>query len=454
MLVGFGVWTEPDRLHVLQGGGAIRLRDEPDEAAADELVAAAAEIAAVGVVDERQRGVRQVAADQLCLGLDHVAVAFLAFPQRFLGKPPPARLKQQRDDERRLQDDDRDHGENLLAVPLPQGQLPEADDRAGRQSRFVQPPSPQLPPVDHEGLGLDLLGRQTFRRSTRQDAQANAGGRRADGHEAVHVAADDPLTEVGLVDAIHGGSGSIGNSCRQVARDEALTRSVLEDREIDHDGALRLASELVQQLRQRQARQIGHLEPVGVGPQLFAGRRLPALVEVPGPGHHDDLPGIRLQSQRQLQRLHRIEAACDPRRVRRQRQALEAALADAGEDHWNSGKQGRAALDEEIQRLWADCDRQLDRDRRIFVAQPRLHAGFVRRPREPVSVEGLGEDFDAVGISGREVRLNAGAEGNAGRQQALVREQHQDPLRLGRRGIRSEEHQNRERDQPWRRAPA
>jgi hypothetical protein len=84
----------------------------------------------------------------------------------------------------------------------------------------------------------------------------------------------------------------------------------------------------------------------------------------------------------------------------------------------------------------------------------RLHAGFVRRPREPVGVEGLGEDFDAVGISGREVRLNAGAEGNAGRQQALVREQHHDPLRLGRRGIRSEEHQNRERDQPWHRAPA
>ena len=131
-LVSIAVVVLPDGLDVLEGGGALRLRDEPDEGAADQLLAAAAEIPAVGVIDEGQGGIRQVAADQLPLGLNHVAIALLAPPQRFLGAPPPPRLQQQRDDERRLQHDNRDHGEDLLAVLLPQGQLLEADDRAGR----------------------------------------------------------------------------------------------------------------------------------------------------------------------------------------------------------------------------------------------------------------------------------------------------------------------------------
>ena len=71
----------------------------------------------------------------------------------------------------------------------------------------------QLPPVDHERLGLDPSGRQAFRLFPRQDTQADPGGLAADGLEAFHVAADDAATEVGLVDAIDRRSRSVGNIC-------------------------------------------------------------------------------------------------------------------------------------------------------------------------------------------------------------------------------------------------
>jgi hypothetical protein len=48
MLVSVAVGALPNRLDMLEGGGARRLRDELDEGAANELVAAAAQIAAVG----------------------------------------------------------------------------------------------------------------------------------------------------------------------------------------------------------------------------------------------------------------------------------------------------------------------------------------------------------------------------------------------------------------------
>ena len=115
-----------------RAAAALRLRDEPDEGAADQLLAAAAEIPAVGVIDEGQGGIRQVAADQLPLGLNHVAIALLAPPQRFLGAPPPPPLEQQRNDEPRLQQHHRNHSEDLPAVLLPEGWLLKADDRAGR----------------------------------------------------------------------------------------------------------------------------------------------------------------------------------------------------------------------------------------------------------------------------------------------------------------------------------
>ena len=197
---------------------------------------------------------------------------------------------------------------------------------------------------------------------------------------------------------------------------------------------------------------MGHLEAVGVGCQLFAGHRVPSSVEGRGAGHHDDLPGIRLQSQRQLQRLHRIETAHDAGAVRRHTLLLDARLADAGKDQGYPWEQGLTALAQEIQCLRTNGDPQVDRHRRILVAQQRLHPGLVRRPRKPVGVEELGENFDAVGILGLQAPPKARTYGIAGRQKAVVREQHQDAFRVCCCTIRSEERQNRDRDQPWRRA--
>src|SRR5262249_39833547 len=65
-------------------GFARRLGNELKEFLADELFLRLAEILAVGVIDEGQRGVWQVSADQLGLALHHAAIPLLALTQRLL----------------------------------------------------------------------------------------------------------------------------------------------------------------------------------------------------------------------------------------------------------------------------------------------------------------------------------------------------------------------------------
>ena len=59
--------------------------EQVDELAPDELLARLADILAIGVVDEGQHPVRQVAANQLRLGLDQGPVQLFAVAQRGLG---------------------------------------------------------------------------------------------------------------------------------------------------------------------------------------------------------------------------------------------------------------------------------------------------------------------------------------------------------------------------------
>ena len=286
-----------------------------------------------------------------------------------------------------------------------------------------------------------------------QNSQADAGGLPADGLEAVHVAADDAVTEEGLIDAIDRRSGSIGNPWHEVSRDEALTRSVLKDAEIDDDRVLRQPGELAQQIRQGQARQVGHLEPLGVGAESVPRHGLPVPVESRSSGHHGDVSGIRLQSKRELQRLHWIQTAHDAGGVPGHTPPREARLAHAGKDQGCARKQRSTVLDQEIQRLRTKGNRQVDRDGRILLAKEHRHPGGVLRSLEPVGIEEFGEDLDAIGIAGLEARLKAGAEDIVGRQQALARKQHQDALRLRCRRVGIDKRQNRERDQPRHRAP-
>src|SRR4030095_10557040 len=53
------------------------LRDEVEERAVDQLLPLPAEVAAVCLVDERQRGIRQVAADEVGLRVHDLAVSLL-----------------------------------------------------------------------------------------------------------------------------------------------------------------------------------------------------------------------------------------------------------------------------------------------------------------------------------------------------------------------------------------
>lgn len=47
--------------------------------------------------------------------------------------------------------------------------------------------------------------------------------------------------------------------------------------------------------------------------------------------------------------------------------------------------------------MWPDSDREVDRDPRLLVAEQRFHPGVVRRTREAIRFDELGEDLDPVG---------------------------------------------------------
>ena len=65
----------------VQGGCLLVGGNQIDEPAADQLLACLSGVSAVGVVDERQRRVWQVAADQIALLFHHAAVALFALAQ-------------------------------------------------------------------------------------------------------------------------------------------------------------------------------------------------------------------------------------------------------------------------------------------------------------------------------------------------------------------------------------
>src|SRR4030095_3095564 len=79
--------------HMAPNRGTRALRDQAEELLADQRFAWFLEEAALPVVDERERRVGQVAADELGLRLDDVPITFLALASTFIG-PPPSRSVQ------------------------------------------------------------------------------------------------------------------------------------------------------------------------------------------------------------------------------------------------------------------------------------------------------------------------------------------------------------------------
>jgi hypothetical protein len=159
------------------------------------------------------------------------------------------------------------------------------------------------------------------------------------------------------------------------------------------------------------------------------------------------LPGIRLQEQREIQRPGRIKRAYDADGVGG-RTFTELVLADTGKDDRHAWNQPITALGQKIQCLWPECDRQVDLDGRIFLAEQRRHPFFVLRPCKLQGIKELGEVFGPARTSFPQARLHASTEEAARGQQAIGRGQQQHALGLRRCRTRSEQRQDRERDQP------
>src|SRR5206468_12584915 len=76
-----------------------RSSDLLDEFRAEKVSLRLAPEPAIGVVDERQRRIRQETADELALCLDHAAVTVFALSRLFLGATAPNRLNEERSEE-------------------------------------------------------------------------------------------------------------------------------------------------------------------------------------------------------------------------------------------------------------------------------------------------------------------------------------------------------------------
>src|SRR5262249_8393356 len=105
--------------------------------------------AAVGIVDERQRRIREEAADQLILRVDDAAVAIFAVSRLFFCMPPPAALREQADDQPQLRKEDADAAGHVSSTHLEEGRLTEEHDAAGRKSRLRDAPPLKLARVEH-----------------------------------------------------------------------------------------------------------------------------------------------------------------------------------------------------------------------------------------------------------------------------------------------------------------
>ena len=70
------------------------------------------------------------------------------FSQRGFDPAPPAPLNEERADQGGLHQEQRDRADDVPAIELPRAGLPEPDGRVRRQRRFIDAPTPDLPPVE------------------------------------------------------------------------------------------------------------------------------------------------------------------------------------------------------------------------------------------------------------------------------------------------------------------
>ena len=281
-----------------QHRGARFGRDHFDESRTDELIARPVPEAAVGVVDEGQRGIRQEPADQFALRVDDAAVADFAAARLFFRAPAPDPLRQEADDERDLRGEHHHAADHISPVVLEERTRLMEDEAAGRHETLIDVPALQLPPVEHPGMGR-LARRNVVCRRSGEDLFRHRRHPPGIVLEPPHIAADDASTEVFLLQG-EDGSGGHAEDLREAFEGIQVLRLVadrLADEE--HDRVLRDGAHLLEELVERQIAEVGHLEPVARGHlALDLGLDFPGVVS--GPIDDHQVAGHRPQGQREI----------------------------------------------------------------------------------------------------------------------------------------------------------
>src|SRR4029453_18331060 len=145
-----------------------------DEFAPDELVAPFVPEPAIRVVDERQRRIRQEPANQLALGVNDALVALFAVALLHLGPAPAHSLEEKVPDQHELDGEDQETAHDIAPVLLEEGESPELDETADRQTQFRDVPALELTPIDDGRVG-DVAVRTLVRALAVRDPQRHVG---------------------------------------------------------------------------------------------------------------------------------------------------------------------------------------------------------------------------------------------------------------------------------------
>jgi hypothetical protein len=188
--------------------------------------------------DSRLRGLLSV--DETARELPDAVVArserSVACAIDFLGAAPARVLSHQPTDEKSLEDQERECGQDVPVVQLPDCWVFELDDGAGREARGIDIPPPQLAPIEG-GHQLLVLNRNVLRALAAEDLQRKFGRACSERLRAPNGAANDTLTHVRGLRSVDWHWRRLSNGARHCSREDDVAGILLGIADIEHDAS-------------------------------------------------------------------------------------------------------------------------------------------------------------------------------------------------------------------------
>ncbi len=163
--------------------------------------------------------------------------------------------------------------------------------------------------------------------------------------------------------------------------------------------------------------------------ELFAKHGFPGTVKIGSARDDHDAPGLRVQPQRELERLSRFVSVRSADHIRRQPARRQLPRTDARMNDGNPRKELVPVRQQELERRPPDGNERIDPRTRVLLAQ-KPHELFAVVPlRQPVEVEEFVEDVDLEAELGSKRRFERLIQYGDPRDQAIVRVEDQHVVR-------------------------